>query len=75
MKSLKTGTEAQCVRSAGAKISEMFYYCIYCLLGIGLHVLWLAIGLLRVICCIFVNFRLFSTLLSKYCIVVPDRIA
>ena len=32
-------TETQCVRSAGAKISEVFYFDIYCLLGIGLHVL------------------------------------
>ena len=32
-------------------------------------------GLLRVICCILVNFRLFSRLLSKYYVVVPDRIA
>ena len=29
-------TETQCVRSAGAKISEVFhFFCVYCLLGIG----------------------------------------
>ena len=39
-KSLKTGkTKTQCVRSAGAKISGILYLCIYCLLGIGFHVL------------------------------------
>jgi len=38
-KCLKTGTETQCVRSAGAKISEVFYFCVYCLLVIELHVL------------------------------------
>ena len=32
-------TEMQCVRSAGAKISDILHFCSYCLLGIGLHVL------------------------------------
>ena len=35
----KQETETQCVRSAGAKISEILHFCIYCLLGIVLHVL------------------------------------
>ena len=34
----------QCVRSAEAKISEILYLCIYCLLRIGLHVLYLVLA-------------------------------
>ena len=39
VKSLKTGTETQCVRSAGAKISEVTLFYIYRLLVIELHIL------------------------------------